>query len=98
MMVSNLEIELRNPQLSDNLQRYLPEYDDEEERKKLSGFSKDELLDMLIRAYKERRVLAKLADEEWQRLERVRNILDEPSKLLQMPGIPGPDDIKKMME
>ena len=84
--------------MSDNLQRYLPEYDDEEERQKLSGFSKEELLDMLIRAYKEKRVLAKLADEERQRLGRIRDVLDEPSKLLQMPDVPGPDDIKKMLE
>lgn len=84
--------------MSDNLQRYLPEYDDDEERRKLEGFSRDELLDMLIRAYKEKRVFAKLLSEETSRLQRVREILDEPSKLTQMPDVPGPDDIRKMLE
>jgi hypothetical protein len=84
--------------VSDYLQRYLPEYDDEEERKKLSGFSKDELLDMLIQAYKEKRVFAKLADEERSRLERIRDVLDEPSKLANMPDVPDPDDLRKMAE
>ncbi len=84
--------------MSDNLQRYLPEYDDEEERKKLSGFSREDLLDMLIDSYKLKRVLAKLIDEQRLRLERVREVLDEPSKLLQMPDVPGSDDIRKMAE
>jgi len=84
--------------LSDNLQRYLPEYDDEEERRKLSGFSKDELLDMLVRAYKEKRVIAKWLDEQLKRQQRIRDILDEPSQLLQMPDVPGPDDLKRMLE
>lgn len=84
--------------MSDNLQRYLPEYDDDEERQKLASFSKEELLDMLIRAYKEKRVMAKLADEERHRLERIRDILDEPSALLQMPDVPGPDDLRNMLK
>jgi len=93
-----IELEPENPQLSDNLQRYLPEYDDEEERRKLVGFSKEELLDMLIRSYKEKRVIAKMVGEEMSRKERVRAILDEPSQLSQMPDVPGPDDIRKMLE
>lgn len=84
--------------MSDNLQRYLPEYDDEEERRKLEGFSKDELLDMLVRAYKEKRVIAKWLDEQFNRQQRIRDILDEPSKLLQMPDVPGPDELRKMLE
>lgn len=84
--------------MSDNLQRYLPEYDDEEERRKLEGFSKDDLLDMLVRAYKEKRVIAKWLDEQFNRQQRIRDILDEPSKLLQMPDVPGPDDLKRMLE
>jgi hypothetical protein len=84
--------------LSDNLQRYLPEYDDEEERKKLSGFAKEELLDMLVRAYKEKRVLAKLLDEENRRLQGIKEILERPSNLMQMPDVPGPDDLRKLME
>ncbi|HEY5213078.1 MAG TPA: hypothetical protein VIJ38_08660 [Acidobacteriaceae bacterium] len=84
--------------MSDNLQRYLPEYDDEEERRKLSGFSKEELLDMLIRSYKEKRVIAKMLDEQFGKQERIRAVLDEQSKLSQMPDVPGPDDIRKMLE
>ncbi len=84
--------------MSDNLQRYLPEYDDEEERKKLSGFAKEELLDMLIRSYKEKRVLAKLLDEESRRLQGIQAILEQPSSLKQMPDVPGPEDLRKMME
>jgi hypothetical protein len=80
------------------LQRYLPEYDDEEERKKLSGFAKEELLDMLIRSYKEKRVLAKLLDEESRRLQGIQAILEQPSSLKQMPDVPGPEDLRKMME
>ena len=84
--------------MSDYLQRYLPEYDDEEERRKLSGFAKEELLDMLIRSYKEKRVIAKALDEKSQTLQKVRDVLDEPSKLISMPDVPGPDDIRKMLE
>ena len=84
--------------MSDNLQRYLPEYDDEEERRKLAGFTKDELLDMLIRSYKEKRVIAKMLGEESGRLRRIRDVLDEPSKLIAMPDVPGSDDIRKMLE
>ena len=84
--------------MSDNLQRYLPEYDDEEERRKLEGFSRDDLLDMLVRAYKEKRVIAKWLDEQFNRQQRIREILDEPSKLLQMPDVPGPDELRRMLE
>jgi len=84
--------------LSDNLQRYLPEYDDEDERQKLSDFSKEELLDMLVRSYKEKRVIAKLLDEQRGKETRIRAVLDEPSQLLQMPDVPGPDDIRRMTE
>lgn len=84
--------------MSDNLQRYLPEYDDEEERAKLSGFSREELLDMLLYAYKSRRILAKQLDEAWSKERRIKEIMEEPSALLAMPGVPGPDDLRKMFE
>lgn len=88
----------RFPRLSDYLQRYLPEYDDEEERRKLSHFSKEELLEMLVRAYKEKRVIAKMLGEQFDKQQRIRDILDEPLKLSQMPDVPGPDDLRKMLE
>ena len=84
--------------MSDYLQRYLPEYDDEEERRKLSHFSKEELLEMLVRAYKEKRVIAKMLGEQFEKQQRIRDVLDEPSKLSQMPDVPGPDDLRKMLE
>ena len=84
--------------MSDYLQRYLPEYDDEEERRKLAHFSKEELLEMLVRAYKEKRVIAKMLGEQFDKQQRMRDILDEPSKLSQMPDVPGPDDIRRMLE
>ena len=52
--------------MSDNLDKYLPEYDENEARKKLAGFSTADLTDMLIRAYKEKRVLAKSRPIGWQ--------------------------------
>jgi len=82
--------------VSDNLQRYLPEYDDEKERAKLAGFTRDELVDMLIYAYKSRRVLAKQLDEVYSKERRIKEILDEPSKLLAMPGVPSADELRKM--
>ena len=84
--------------MSDYLQRYLPEYDEESERQKLAGFAKPELLDLLIQAYKEKRVLAKLLDEMYTKQNRMRQLLDEPSKLGSMPDIPGPDELRKLME
>jgi hypothetical protein len=82
--------------VSDNLQRYLPEYDDDKERAKLAGFTRDELVDMLLYAYKSRRVLAKQSDEFYSKERRIKEILDEPSKLLAMPGVPSPDELRKM--
>jgi hypothetical protein len=86
------------PHMADNLQRYLPEFDDENMRERLRGRSQQELVEMLIRAYKEKRVLAKLLDEEARRKERIRTILDEPTELLKMPDVPGEDDLRRMME
>ena len=84
--------------MSDYLQRYLPEYDDEGERLKLAGFTNDELKNLLIQAYKERRVLAKKLGEFPRKEARVREVLDAPSELENMPDVPGPDDLKKLME
>jgi len=84
--------------MSDYLQRYLPEYDEESERLKLAGFAKAELLNLLIQAYKEKRVLAKLLHEMYRKERQFREILDAPSELSSMPDVPGPDDLKKLME
>lgn len=45
--------------MSDNLDKYIPEFDEAEVRNKLIGFTREELADMLVYAYKEKRVLAK---------------------------------------
>jgi hypothetical protein len=84
--------------MDDYLQRYLPEYDAAAARQHLSQFSKEELLEMLIVAYKEKRLFAKMLDERLDKENRIRQVLDEPSKLSSMPGVPGPDDLRKMFE
>jgi hypothetical protein len=84
--------------MSDNLDKYLPEYDENEARKKLAGFSAADLTDMLIRAYKEKRVLAKSLDEMYKKLSRIEDAIHEPSSLLKMPGIPTADDLRRMTE
>jgi len=84
--------------MSDNLQRYVPEFDEDEVRQKLSTFTAVELIEMLIRAYKEKRVIAKMADEAHSKVDRAKAILEEPSVLASMPDVPGPDDLRRMTE
>jgi hypothetical protein len=84
--------------MPDNIDKYIPEFDEEGMRARLSLHGEDDLLDMLVRAYKEKRVLAKLLDESQKKLDRIGGIVEEPSALLQMPGIPGPDDLKRLLE
>jgi hypothetical protein len=84
--------------MTDNLQRYIPEFDEDEVRQKLSGLTVSDLIEMLIRAYKEKRVIAKMADEARSKVDRAKAILDEPSSLAKMPDIPGPDELRRMIE
>jgi hypothetical protein len=84
--------------MTDNLQRYIPEFDEDEVRQKLSGLTASDLMEMLIRAYKEKRVIAKMADEARSKVDRAKAILDEPSSLANMPDIPGPDELRRMTE
>ena len=84
--------------MDDYLQRYLPEYDAAAAREHLSQFSKEQLLDMLIIAYKEKRLMGKMLNEHLAREKQVREALDKPSELSSMPGVPGPDDLRKMFE
>jgi hypothetical protein len=39
-----------------------------------------------------------MLDEQYAKLKQIQAVIDEPSKLIQMPDIPGPDDLRKMME
>ena len=84
--------------MSDNLDRYLPEFDEDEARNKLVGLTREQLVDMLIYDYKLKRVIAKWADEDRKKLERIQDIIAEPSKLIGMPGIPSGEDIRRMIE
>jgi hypothetical protein len=84
--------------MSDNLDKYLPEFDEDEVRAKLAGFTREQLLDMLVYAYKEKRVWAKSLGEEQKKLSRIQEILAEPSRLLGMPGIPTDDDLRHMID
>jgi hypothetical protein len=49
--------------MPDNLDQYVPEFDEAEMRKRLADCSKEELMDMLMRSYKEKRIVAKMFDE-----------------------------------
>lgn len=82
--------------MSSNLDRYLPEFDEDEARGKLIGRTMAELTDMLIYEYKLKRVIAKMLDESEKKLRRIEAIIAEPSNLTSMPGIPGTDDLRRM--
>ena len=84
--------------MSDYLQKYMPEFDEDEFRARFASFSKDQLLDMLVDGYKTMRLFAKLYDESRGKLQQIEGIVQSPTKLSQMPGIPGPDDLRKMWE
>jgi hypothetical protein len=84
--------------MSDNLDRYLPEFDEEETRAKLVGLTREQLIEMLIYDYKLKRVIAKSWDEDGRKLRRIADIIAEPSALLGMPGVPTADDLRRMTE
>jgi hypothetical protein len=84
--------------MPDNLDKYVPEFDEEDQRQRLAGFNRDDLIHMLLRAYKEKRVLAKMLDEFHAKFTRIQAVIEEPSALLKAPGVPGEDDLRKMME
>ncbi|MFC6646448.1 hypothetical protein ACFQBQ_12805 [Granulicella cerasi] len=83
---------------SDNLDKYVPEFDEQQMRARVAGMSRDQLLDMLMRSYKQVRILGKQLEQAEKRFAEIRAILDQPSDLLSLPGIPTADDIRRMME
>jgi hypothetical protein len=83
--------------MSDNIDKYLPEFDEDGARSKLASFTRQQLLDMLVYAYKEKRLWAKMLDGEIKKLERIQAIITEPSSLTKTPGIPSDDDLRRMM-
>jgi len=76
----------------------MPEFDEDEFRARFGSFSKDQLLDMLVDGYKTMRLFAKLYDESRGKLQQIESIVQSPTKLSQMPDVPGPDDLRKMWE
>ena len=93
--------------MSDNLDKYLADFDEESARAQLTGYTLEELIEEVIRERKFKRVVAKMADESSRRLARVREateldeiyrIVDEPSELAKTPGIPTADDLRRMMK
>jgi hypothetical protein len=84
--------------MPDNIDKYLPEFDEEDVRNKISGFTRDQLMDTLIYAYKEKRLWAKMLDVELQKLRRIEEIIAEPSTLIGMPGVPTADDLRRMIQ
>lgn len=82
--------------MPDNIDKYIPEFDEDEARAKLAGHTVQELTDMLIYCYKLRRVVVKEWEEATQKLSRIKTIIEEPSGMLGMPDIPTPDDLRKM--
>lgn len=84
--------------MSSNLDKYLPEFDEEDARARLAGLSVEQLKDMLIDEYKRKRVLAKMLDEQMRKFNRIEEIIAERSTLFKMPGIPTADDLRRMTE
>jgi hypothetical protein len=83
--------------MSDSLDKYIPEFDENEARSRLAGASAEELTNMLIFSYKLRRVIEKMMGAESNKLRRIEQILAEPSSLSGTPGIPSADDLRRMM-
>lgn len=84
--------------MSDNLDKYVPEFDESELRNKLAGFSREEIVNMLVYSYKLRRVIEKWADEDSKKLRKIQEIIEAPSSIPGMPGIPTSEDIRRMIE
>ncbi len=82
--------------MPDNIDRYLPEYDEEGMREQLEPRTRQELIDMLIGSYKRTQLWGKLLGEQDAKLSKIRAIAEEPSKLLDLPNIPGPNDLHRM--
>jgi len=84
--------------MKDNLDRYfLPgEFDENDLRGRVVACSREELIDMLIYEYKEKRVWGKVADVAWNKLERINAISEEP--LTTPLAVPSPGDLRRMME
>lgn len=72
------------------LKRYLPDFDTDEKRSQLQEYSREDLVEMLLVAYKNVRVMAMTADVLQSKLSRIEAIADEPS-LLPSVDVPPPN-------
>ena len=83
--------------MSDNLDKYLPEFDENENKKQA-----DWAYNTATHRYAHIRVQVeashrKMLDAESNKLQRIETIIKEPSRLIKMPGIPSADDLRRMM-
>ncbi len=83
--------------MSHNLDKYVPEFDEEEMRSRLAGVPADQLTDMLVYAYKEKRIISKLLHATMNQLSRIQHIVAEPSIFANAPDIPSAEDLRRMM-
>ncbi len=63
--------------MDDYLKQYLPDFDTATKRAELQAFSREDLIEMLLMAYKNNRVLGKMADAAYARLRRIQEITEE---------------------
>ena len=65
----------------DYLSQYLPDFNTAEQREHLQQFNKEDLIETLLRAYKNARVMAMTADIYSSQMARIKAIAKEPSSL-----------------
>ena len=65
----------------DYLKQYLPDFDTPAKRIELQAFSKEDLIEMLLTAYKNTRVVATMSDLLSNKLNRIKDIAEEPWEL-----------------
>lgn len=68
-------------QADDYMKRYLPDFDTAEKRANLQEFSKEELIEKLLKAYKDARLMAMTADLLDRKLSHIARIANEPTVL-----------------
>jgi hypothetical protein len=74
------------------------EFDEQGIREKLAGNSREELTDMLIHAYKEKRLLAKALGEAWKKLDRIKKIAEESLVPSTKQNTLTPEELRRLME
>jgi hypothetical protein len=67
--------------MDDYLKQYLPDFDTVAKRSELQAFSHEDLVEMLLMAYKNNRVLGMMADIAYNKLRRIQNIAEESTEI-----------------